>query len=353
MECTRFGPEPEWLKNKDDWVCNWISEGGEGMFGVLGSRDLPDESLDFILSQYYRFGIPFPDEVFDVARVGATAALHWADYMDPYCLLWNCSDVNMTQEWCQHTYEIFDLWDSLSREADPLWLETFVYVPGQAEGVFEYCLKHPGLQALPNHVGTGISSLLSGDYGEECWDGLDGRAEAALRKLCTTPGGLDRPRMRAYFDLAAWAGFIWLAGPLGRGFRTKNCSIFDVALQHGRGILVEGSVLCPANYRRIARAPQSCYRCGVPSWCVELTQSGASINYICEHCSKEGMRQISQFHCGSLICRYTLCPHNPLHDKGGDGMYAAVRCGQLGEAIHNKSPINWLYGVETKLLGNV
>lgn len=323
----RHGPEPEWMENRGEWLHNWISEGGSGMLGLYW-HDVPDMCLDFIMCQMTRFNIPFNKDILDVLRVGAYASFSWCDIQDPYCLFWGVSDVNLTDDWSQNTYELHDLWGhQVSKEADPEYLETFVYVPGQCEAVFEEHLAKPGLLALPNCAGHGISDLLCGEYnGEECWDGIDSTAHNALVALCTNPdGSVDKRRMMAYFELAAWAGFLWLAGPYGREFRREHNLIMDTAIQFGESILLEGSIITPENYRKYPRPPQSCYRCGVPAWCVELTQDMGTTRYVCMACTHAGLPPLSAMHCGSTYCKYSSCPHNPFHTHGQAGIYAAAR----------------------------
>lgn len=338
-------------KNIDEFEENhqlydWVTETNSGIIGFRFG-DLPEECFTFCLEQYARFNIPCPPEISEVVIAGASCTMYYIDIIDPYCFFSGISDVDITTDWAHAAYEVFDPErpNKPAWEAPPEWLETFTAVPGQAEEWFYHMLARPGLAALP--YGEHIRDLLRGEYnGEEMWDSITHETDLALRDICRINGEPDKARMEAYFELAAWAAFIWAMGPLSRHYRANHHDIFHVALQHGEAILVEGSVIAPTHYRRLNRPAESCYRCGIAAWCVEHTQINGRTKFICEHCSTLGMPLIGGASCGTKQCMYISCPNHPYphKDMSPSGMASFAR--------HNGQLISAARGLTTtRILG--
>src|SRR5208282_247954 len=105
---SRIGPEKSYCREVAG-LSEWINNGdGTGLMGLYTKEDIPRECVSFILSQYARFNISFPEEIFDVAYAGAWATYTVLDVYDPYAWLCGLSDIDSSDDWCQYTYEIQD-----------------------------------------------------------------------------------------------------------------------------------------------------------------------------------------------------------------------------------------------------
>ena len=323
---------------------DWVNNSGYGLMN-FNFGDVPDRCVDFCLEQYLRFRVPYSERIHEVIVAGASAAFHFVDYWNPYAMFRGVSDVNMTFDWSTHTYLIhgFDRGSSLKKEADPQQLETFAAVPGQAEAVFNEMIMKPGLKALPYSMGGEIAEILEGHNGEECWDSISTEADLALRELCRG----DKRSMFAYFELAAWASFIWLVGPYGRWYRAERHEIMGTAMQHGECILLEGTIISPEYYTKVARPPKSCHRCGIQTWCVEPSMTGRDTLYICEACLNFDMPKFGFANCGAKYCKDSTCPNHPFAHMGQAGMYETARHGQLAQMARNKAGGVLYSGVDT------
>ena len=313
---------------------------------------VPEECMEFCFEQYARFGIPAPREIADIVSVGASYSFYHCDVHDPYALFWGASDVILTDEWSKYTFEIKD--DGRTYEASPEYFETFRYVPDQCEEAFQHLMSHPGAESLPNNLGYDIDDYINGEYtGESAYQITDPDALEVVKQLCTMSDGVvDWTRIRAYYKLAAWAGFAWLAGPPGRIYRMDYHGIFRTAIQYGEAILLDGSVIAPDSYRRLDRPPISCHVCGISAWCTELTMSEGSTRYICEHCNSEGMPPIFMATCGAKRCMLAHCLHHPSHSMGVGGMHHAYRNhGQLVDVAKGNTVIRLNSNNERLLIG--
>lgn len=354
------GPAHDYMHNHDDQIYDWVESDGSGIF-CFSFADIPDGCLSFILSQFSRFGIECPPEITDCLIAAASSAFFYIDTVEPYTLFYGTSDVNITGDWAKYTFEIFDPYDSgpSGREADPERTETFVLDPNQSEEVFQHCLARPGLDSLPFNIGGGIRGIMRGDYyPEDVFDAMTYDAHEALDRLCTLDSEngpvLDEKRKWAYCELAAWATFLWAAGPMGRQWRYDNNVVYEACLTHGSCILTENAVITPSHFTIIDRPPMSCYKCGTSAWCVELTQDGDITRYICEHCLNEGMPDWGGIaNCGSRYCRYSTCQYHPFFGQE-NAMYQAHRhSGQLnGMAKHGWAGSIIGEGASKKLLSS-
>lgn len=302
----------------------------------IGYDSIP-ECLDFCLGQYERFKIPVIKEIEEVIEVGIASTLIYVDGVDPYALFNGVSDVDMTDEWSRYTYEVSDY--NRYYEVSPENLETFLHIPGQSEESFNSILSQPGLKAHA-WVGVEISAVLDGDWGmgETCMDRISVPAREALWDLCRKNGKVNEEMCRAYFELASWAALAWIVGPPSRVFRAQHHDVFAIAMSCGEAILVDGSVISPLDYRKHNRPPESCYRCGISAWCVELTSELGGTKYICEHCLSEGMPLMGYATCGSKRCMLNQCPHHPYHHLGAAGLGVTRRNhGQLGSVARGET----------------
>lgn len=331
----------DYCDGKVDQIEEWVSQSECGLFGFYFA-EVPNECIDFCLSQYVRFGLHYDADTLMAVQAAASATFRYVDSFHPYALFSGVSDVDVTQDWSYYSYQIIDDFGKTTcREADPQFLETFVYMPGQAEHMFNEMLARPGLEALPNDVGHGIDDMLEGGNGEEIWDAFGEETEAALRRLCTAPGAAehDKKRLRAYVDIAAWAAFIWLASPYGRDYRRRH-SIMEAAMDFGEVILMEGTIIAPTHYIKHDRPPLACHRCHCQVWCVEHTMVGAETALICESCLYGHMAAMPNATCGTKFCKETKCPHHPLANLGPNGIYTAVRDhGQLTAMTKNHADL--------------
>lgn len=300
--------------------------------------DVPAECFDFCMSQYERFNVNVPKILHSVVEAGASAAFYYMDCVDPYVLFSGISDVDMTDDWAMHAYEVVDD-RGRTHEVDPESVETFVFRPGQDDEVFQKVMSYPGLKALPVGLGESIADVIHGEYGSDCCYTLSTEADEVLRGICTAADGkFNREMHDAYFELAAWATCAWLIGPAGRDFRYNHHDIFCAVMDHGEAILYDGSVLAPKHYRKLIRAPKSCSKCGIPAWCVELVSSGVTTRHLCESCYSEGMPPSSLATCGSKRCLLPACPHHPYHSLGSAGIqYTRKDHGQLGASARGES----------------
>lgn len=324
-----------------DWVCN----SGQGIMGINSPEELPWDMIEFIKAQYQRFKITAPPD--DVITIGAYAMFYTVDTIDPYALLCGLSDVEVSQAWSEMYFEMVNA-RGTGEPAKPEQLETFVYKPGQDEAVFNHMMAHPGLQAIPYGIGNNIEDVLNGEYygddwyGIGCVDSLTDESKEWLLIHC----GKDRTKMKAYFELAAWAGLAWLIGPYGRDFRYSHHYVFDAASKTGEAIMYEGYVLSQEHYRKFARLPESCVQCGIQKYCVELSYIDGHTRFICEH-HMNGPAMYAQATCGSRICRAVDCVNHPAYGQSGGLMDTMRRTGQL--MAHNRKE-NLALADDSKLL---
>lgn len=335
MAATRLGPKTMFDYTKEDTFFSWMDGYDTGIM-QFSFGNIPLECEEFCLEQYARFGIPFPEEIREALMVGASYAFQYLDLVAPYELFNGICDVDITSDWAEHAYELLGAYKDRPMELSPEQLETFIFVPGQAEKTFEHIMSHPGLLALPNRVGHEILEQMEEAMymGEPYHQLVDKGCLDTLRAMCTEAGGVvNWTRIRAYFELAAWAAFGWIVGPLGRNHRMQVHDVMMVAIQYGEAIVYEGGIYGPQDYTKLPRPPQSCYICGLAAWCVELTSSYEGTRHICEHCLSEGMPPSTVATCGAKRCMLTACRHHPYHHLGAGGIGRAYReHGQLGAA---------------------
>lgn len=301
----RYGEDQEFASAKRDMLYDWCMESGQGFMAM--DWDPPPESCSrFILSQFERFNAPFPEELFPILKISSQAVLHWIDFLDPYLLYWDTTDICLTSDW-EFTTFIID-----GSEIDPCEVETFTLNPGTSESTFHHCMSHPGLESLPNGMGEEIKELMLGGYNnEEIWGAMDAETDNALREVCTFNGVTDNDMMENYFNLAAWATFCWLMTPEGMALMAEHNCVMEAVYAYGECIIHEGYVYGPDQYQKIERPPKTCGQCGVNSWCVEEILEDRGLSFMCESCINEGMPPLGPFMCATKFCKWTKCPHHP------------------------------------------
>src|ERR1035437_1539271 len=85
---------------------DWVNNTGQGLMGLYGVEDLPLEVVDFAISQYQRFGVTVPPR--EVISSGVWATFVASDGWNPYLLLCGISDVEVSSEWHEFSFEELD-----------------------------------------------------------------------------------------------------------------------------------------------------------------------------------------------------------------------------------------------------
>jgi hypothetical protein len=308
----RIGPKKQYTKQES--LLDWMDQyGGNGMSGWQ-EWGLPDDGMDFVQSQFTRFRLPFDGNIEELVERAAYHVFWYTDWADPYCLLLQYSDIAFTDQWERNGYEI-QLQNGVLL-AEPEKLETYAFVPGQAEHWFNYFYVRPGLRELPRGIGETLEgelkdSLENHEYWSDNW-----------RDIIKSCG----ENVDQYMCLAAWATFIWLAGPLGRDFRMETNLLHDVVNTHKEGIIYDGEIISPKMYKRYDVPRNACRQCGLDSYCNELVEMGGVPQYLCEHCLNGGLILFPGANCGSRVCKYVECPHHLYHSEDRlTGLYQTLR----------------------------
>jgi hypothetical protein len=348
----RFQTKFEHDYEKVDSVWDWVNQSNVGYMRFTFGN-LPDGCYDFCMEQLRRFRVP-PGEYLDgVVTVGGSATFYVLDVVEPYAMFHGVSDVDVTGEWANTTYKIFDprAPDRSSSEPNsPEDIESFSYVPGQAEETFNSLINNPGLNIIPNNTGEVIRDVLGGYHGETGFHQLTTEHQIEIDRVCTTAErGVDETQRDLIFELAAWAAYVWLVGPLGRDYRINHHDIMNAAIIDGECIAYNYMIIPARYYTKIDRPPMSC-RCGVQVWCVESTQVGNHRGFICEACLNYDMPKSSYATCGTKFCMFTPCPNHPYHSYGTAGIAKAYNeKGQLVARVREQK--QGLAGMPTNLLG--
>jgi hypothetical protein len=324
----RIGGEKQW--EKETSLYDWVHNNGYGLTGLQGREDLPCDLIAFCESQYLRFNVPVPPE--EVIRTGAWASHYYLDFEDPYAYLCGLSDVHATDDWANFAYEVTV--DEKIHEANPEQLESFTFVPGGDVEVFNECIAKPGLAALPYSVGDAIDEILWGDHcsNDPLYEDISADNREWLIKQC----GDEVSKIMPYFQLSAWAAFLWFIGPPGRVFRYQYHDIFFAASRSGYAYLYEGMLISGEHVKRLARSPESCVNCGLGSWCVDLAHIDGVTRHMCERCLNGSVPLHQRANCGTRSCRFTECPHHCEFGKE-DALYRTLSgSGQLSRLAEQK-----------------
>ena len=314
---------------------------------ISGYRDgklCPEDAKRFVASQFQRFGIPVPDQIRGIIDYGICCLIDLCDYMDPYFLFSGYCDTQITAEWAESVYEIFEDGECVHRCSTD-HLETFKSNPMASENFFNEYIAKPGLESLPDEIKFSVKcfhdEIKSGDRYLYSWDNESEIIELFhnIGHQCRGHNGEINVQMaEAYFDLSLWAAAIWMIGPLSREFRRNLSDIIDLCLEDGECILYDYSVYRMHSYRKVDRIPGTCEKCGLGAWCVEDIVLGFDwVKTLCEFCCSNGERSApGPTACGTRICRYSVCPYHPFHGKAG-GMHSAHRAaGQLNDYSQNR-----------------
>lgn len=350
----RIGPERKPFEQQLS-LADWCNETGNGVIGYQSPADLPEEMFDFIDSQFKRFGIPvIPDgKLFrDITGWGAFAAYYYVDSINPYALLTSgISDVDWSDLGHTHAIDVINTWKNTRKEADPDLLEIFTPVEGQSENFFNHAMAHPGLDALPYNMGEEIKWILFDYYGgpEDC---CDSTALAALQELCVIDGVFERKRYHAYFELAAWAAMLFMAGPPGRDWRVANHDVFWLCHTEGMAILYDLSFIPREYYEIYEREPQSCCVCGLNSYCVELVFIEGVNRFMCEKHLNGDLPLYNGATCGTKVCKFVNCHHHPAHGQYNAQTNVLRATGQIFKMGGNKEAPALAGSAGQKLIAN-
>lgn len=336
----RIGPQREPF-DQQSVLYEWCSDYGAGIFGMNSTHDLPAEMIEFILTQYVRFGVPMPEKAMaeSIAECGAWAAYQYVDWVNPYALLVNgLSDVTWSDLSHTHTIEMRDPFSEDGHklfEANPEQTEVFKPAPGQSQAFFDHAMANPGLDSLPcGFIGAEIKDSLFEFTNPD--DILDSDTLAAVQALCIENGLLNETKYSAYFELAAWASFIWMAGPPGKAWRIANHDVFWLCETEGLAILWDHTFMSKTHYSIKERAPKSCCVCGLDSYCVELVLLEGTHRWICERHLNGEVPMYEAANCGSKVCRFVACFNHPSYGQE----FAMDRIlrggGQLGRMAGNE-----------------
>jgi hypothetical protein len=313
-----------------------MNEGYSGVVWDYPNPRSPPEGVEFVKSQFERFNVKVPPEISPILSFGLNLLIVASESIDPYMLFCGYSDVECTLKQHMYTYEIKE--DSgRVFEARPEDLEVYVWDPDQSKQFFEEHINIPGVANLPYYIRSTIEhaqDLLAEnlyEYGDE-GDRFTSPRDLAkkIEELCE--GNLAW--VEAYFDLSIWAGVLWLLGPLSARFRFEYSDIVNQAMTHSEILLYQGSIYTPHEYIRTDRLPQSCYKCGLSSYCVERTLDDEGVfRMICEHCSSQGALRFQGATCGQRFCKYFECHYNLYYNDVNASRMGMRSYGQLAQKV--------------------
>ena len=324
--------------DKEDVLYRLLYESGEEMYSGM---KLPEDAALFVQDQYNRFKIYLDQSIQLITYMGPGIAIQNIQQTDPYLIFSEYSDITLSEDWMNYTYEVTYDGESFE-EINPEEIETYKYMPGNAQKFFDYYIAQPGFENLPEQITYPTHETLGLilDESSELYVPLETYPcnldivllYKKLQDVFKNPdGSLDSRRIDACTDLSLWAGTLWFYGPYSRYLRNLCCPITNTALKTGEAVLYAGTVLHPKCYRKIARPPKSCYKCGIDAWCVEATiDDFGHSRFICEGCSCAGIDPYEGATCGARFCKYFNCPHNSYYQEGAGAMREGMRAtGQL------------------------
>jgi len=325
---------------------DYINNMGQGMLGIPDKDHIPNDMLQFVITQFQRFAIPYNKDIEDVLRVGCYAMIWIFDYIDPYLFLADTSDVGITSDWSKHQYVINNGDTSFYAETENL--ETFAFKENQDLVNFNHHMANPGIEQLPHGIsehlemilegdygGDYLEMILEGDYGGDYLDQLtNGKAEEALKDLCRNEDGtINFKKFKGYFHLSSWAAYCWMIGPYGREWRYTFHDIFYECRKYGEALVYEGGLIGKEYYTKLPRAPQSCSICNLDAWCVEVSQISGRTEYACEKCLNGAVPLYNGATCGTKACRFAECPNHPNHGQLHGTYLAHKEAGRLTSMV--------------------
>lgn len=301
----RIGPKREEDPGDKYTLYDWAIEGNRGIIGYEFADQLPSDMYEFCAEQYKRFGIHMPDDWWSIIEAGAWGAFMYLDHDYPYALM-HTSNIKFSEIQFSHTIDLIDPnipgW---SEEADIDKLEVFEPNPDYDVLFFNESMYNPGLENLYQYPdGARIKELI---YDYDLYSLAQEEVRAELQKVCKTEDSYH-----AYFDLAAWAAYLWMSGPLGRQWRIENHDAFWLCETQGLAVLHDMSFLSNTHYKILQRAPKTCCVCGLDSYCVEMVYLEGAHRWLCENHLHMG-NTLPGSNCGSRFCKYVECFNHPMY----------------------------------------
>jgi hypothetical protein len=314
------------------------------------SSDVPDPCYNFVTDQLVRFGFPMSDALSALPIVASLETFMHVGTRDPYVLFTRgLSDVDLTDEWQTHAYEVIrytSMGTSMRYEPKVGDVESYRLNIVQSEAVYRDFMNSRFLGYADAITGKGVGLRTRGPNGEPVWEWmqpphplhdiafelrdaihatctndmeavLGKKGYTALREHCRKQpaDGLPFVDMRLasfYFEMAAWAAFVWLVGPLGRNWRIHYNLLTQAVHDQGEALLVGYTVFARDSYRKTLRPVESCHHCHIQSWCLSDKLEERALVKICEHCVTEGMPILPPANCGKRLCRMPACKHHPM-----------------------------------------
>ena len=278
-----------------------------GSFGILEYYGVGRESNEacfiYMMEQFQRFGIrPIPQD--DLLSYCWTTALYYIDTYDPYLMFDGLTDVIKTKEAYYYQYSYFNEDEDRWYDVKGDYIETFRYWADGSKN-WHYVNTQPGLK---KH----FPALY--DYFEEHFvflnaDQFDAEFYAEERALIKKYG----PTTTDLIHLGIWAAVMWMCAPMAESveWREHYHPIYNFCYQDGACLVLEGMhFVGPSHYKRHERPVNSCAKCGIQDWCVEIVDMKTSVELLCEHCVSGGERFPSRV-CGRRMCETTSCQNHP------------------------------------------
>lgn len=340
----------DYYDNQEDYLGCWASE---GTMAICDWSPLP-QTVEFVVSQFDRFGIPFPPELSPLIDSAYSTLLYYLNHYNPYCVFSGLTEVQVTDHWQNFSYCITAS-NGMKRELPVNKIETYKLYPGDDHVIFNDLMSKPGLDAVDAFDMDDEDLFGEGSY-FDFWHRLDSwNCHEVLADLCTKmvdgkPVFFEE-RKEGYAKLAIWACLMHIISPEMRDFRRSVFPIIDCCYEGGECIIYENEIFDGTLYTKQERVPISCSECGIIAWCVELAQLGNISRYICEHClnGTDGIQK-RPYACGLKMCPVIRCPNHPQHNTGGSGIGYYRTHGQLNAmASENTGPM--LGAKDPRLIG--
>lgn len=397
---NRIGEEENF--NREASLYDWVSGWGTGMSGLMRPQDLPSEMFQFMITQYQRFGVEnLPDEIllssawatfhtidyiepyslyhglsdvdvtenwakntYDVVKYDGTVQEADPEITETFVLVpdqgekmfyqmmqhpgFDYKELGMVgdfiEEYISATSGITDenSYDQSSIETK-LWLDErcapFVETPPELD--LPKCIEIPQDNDLPYLIKpslTNYKSYLSGVRHK----GMDIYEQPLVRAYYEAELHNDsalKARLK-YFEMGAWAALAWIISPTKEAFEFReSCwDMFYMCHKYGECVINGGTVLKREDYTKTNRPVKSCYQCGLPAWCVEMTYINGVNRYLCEKHLNGELPKIAPVTCGTKVCRFTECPHHPLHGMANAQKLAYRQSGMLRQMVNQNTP---------------
>ena len=290
---------------------------------------LPDALFRFVIDELKVMNVPVTEMVVPFIKSICHEILMFIDVCMPYAIFDGFSDMNFTNDWKHHAYEIEDEYGS-REEVDPSQLDVFITVPNQAEKFLNYAYQNKTMEAFYSvsegcqvHYGQSImEALFEVDYSPFYSEGVmrciqeeNPACWHEVQRLCSGKEDL----FKWYVELIAWGTFTWIMGPYGRTWRSVAHPVFAEAYcyrdwdQTPREIIMyEGDILHEGTFIKMARPPYSCQACEEQVWCVNWVEGQKHKGFVCESCGHGGSHSYTKC---SLGCPDTGCHNHPQYGQ--------------------------------------